>query len=298
MGKAVIDYGMKYLNKPYRYAGKGPKAFDCSGFTSFVFREFGYKLSSSSNRQDRQVPTIRRKEDLRPGDLVFFEGRSPKGKVEHVGIVCDVFPNAEFTFLHASVNRGVVVSHSTEPYYASRYLRGGRVLRDNDRAFVLKDRPSEIPKGVAVNDNKKNAFITPAKAKEMRPVRSSSVWMQKETESLDLQKKDAAVPEKARTDTVIIRSRPAPIPLSDTTRDEKEIKDVQKGIMVPPDTVKVPKPVKKFSSKGKSVVHEVKSGETLYSISRRYSCTVEQIREWNPRIGSLLKAGEKLILFP
>ena len=87
----IIDYGMKHLNKPYRYAGKGPSSFDCSGFTSFVFKEFGYRLSTSSSGQAKQVPSINRKEDLRVGDLVFFEGRAHNGRVGHVGIVKEVF---------------------------------------------------------------------------------------------------------------------------------------------------------------------------------------------------------------
>jgi len=68
IGQDIINFGMRYLNKPYRPAGKGPHAFDCSGFTSFVFREFGYRLSSSSAGQDRQLPSIMQREHLQVGD--------------------------------------------------------------------------------------------------------------------------------------------------------------------------------------------------------------------------------------
>src|SRR5690554_6422813 len=89
----IIEYGKKFLYKPYRYAVKGPNSFDCSGFTSFVFKEFGYKLNPSSAGQSQQGKTIRRKDDLQVGDLFFFEGRSHNGRVGHVGIVSEVRRN-------------------------------------------------------------------------------------------------------------------------------------------------------------------------------------------------------------
>ena len=114
----IIDYSMKYINTPYRYAGRTPRGFDCSGFTSFVFKEFGYRLNSSSSGQAKQYPSINNKRELRTGDLVFFEGRARNGHVGHVGIVKDVLAGGEFTFVHASTSNGVIVSRSTEPYYA------------------------------------------------------------------------------------------------------------------------------------------------------------------------------------
>jgi LysM repeat protein len=43
--------------------------------------------------------------------------------------------------------------------------------------------------------------------------------------------------------------------------------------------------------------HTVQMGETLYSISRQYGCSVEQLKEWNPQMGDVLRAGEKLRIF-
>ena len=140
--KEVLDYSNKFLGKPYRYAGKGPNSFDCSGFTSFVFKQFGYKLNSSSDGQDRQFPTIAQKEKLNKGDLVFFEGQRRNGRVGHVGIVTETFSNGEFRFIHASTTSGVIISKSTEPYYAARYLRGGRVLEEN--SFYVSAEQNQI----------------------------------------------------------------------------------------------------------------------------------------------------------
>ena len=76
-------------------------------------------------------------------DLVFFEGQKRNGKVGHVGIVTEIGSGGEFKFIHASTNNGVIISASTEPYYASRYLRGGRVLKETatQRAAVSTRAP-------------------------------------------------------------------------------------------------------------------------------------------------------------
>ena len=149
----VVNYSMQYLHRPYKAGGKGPHAFDCSGFTSYVFKKFGYKLGASSEEQDRQVPTIQRKDELQIGDLVFFEGQRRNGKVGHVGIVTEIKSNGAFKFIHATINNGVIISSSTEPYYASRYLRGGRVLKE-----TTKQRAS-APTRVQKNNQKKRASI-------------------------------------------------------------------------------------------------------------------------------------------
>ena len=129
----VVEYGKKYLNTPYRYAGTGPSSFDCSGYTSFVFRKFGYNLNPSSAGQARQGDAINSTSDLEVGDVVFFEGNSRNGRVGHVGIVSDIRKGGRFKFIHASTSNGVIISSSEEPYYSARYLRGGRVIKDTPK---------------------------------------------------------------------------------------------------------------------------------------------------------------------
>lgn len=71
---------MRYLGAPYRWAAAGPNAFDCSGFTMFVYRQVGVSLPHSSRAQIGHGQRVSRG-DLQPGDLVFFG--SP---IHHVGI--------------------------------------------------------------------------------------------------------------------------------------------------------------------------------------------------------------------
>ena len=70
----MLNFAVSFTGSRYRYGATGPKAFDCSGFTSYVFGKFGYALNRSSHQQINNGEQIERG-DLRPGDLVFFNGR-------------------------------------------------------------------------------------------------------------------------------------------------------------------------------------------------------------------------------
>lgn len=131
---SVINFGKIYLSLPYRYGGTTPRGFDCSGFTSHVFNNFGINLNRSSRDQASQLPSIN-KLDLKTGDLVFFEGQRHNGTVGHVGIVTETKPNGEFNFIHSSIKKGVTISSSEEQYYGSRFVKGGRVLDEN--SFIV-----------------------------------------------------------------------------------------------------------------------------------------------------------------
>lgn len=117
-----------HLGKRYVRGAKGPSAFDCSGFSSYVYRQFGYNLSPSSRQQFTQGVAVERN-DLRKGDLVFFTSRSSRGAVGHVGIVVAADNDkGTFKFIHASI-KGVKVSNF-EGYYVSRYLGARRVITE------------------------------------------------------------------------------------------------------------------------------------------------------------------------
>lgn len=125
----LLSEARSHMGKRYSRGSKGPNAFDCSGFSSYVYRQFGYSLSPSSRDQYNQGEKVDRKE-LRKGDLVFFKGRSVKGGVGHVGIVVDADEKGNFTFIHAATSKGITVSNCNEPYYASRFVGGKRVIND------------------------------------------------------------------------------------------------------------------------------------------------------------------------
>lgn len=125
----IITEAYRHLGKPYVWGAKGPSQFDCSGFTSYVYRQFGYNISPGSKIQYTQGRSIARK-DIRKGDLVFFTSPRSGSSVGHVGICVDADPAAgTFTFVHASI-RGVRVSSISEGYYAKRFIGARRIIAD------------------------------------------------------------------------------------------------------------------------------------------------------------------------
>ncbi len=115
---AVVRTALRFLGRPYQWAGIGNRGFDCSGLVYRVFRILGLGLPHSSSAQWRvgwAVPPGA----LAPGDLVFF--RTYTSGPSHVGIYL-----GGSRFIHASYSRGVVISSLDEPYYRARYLGARR----------------------------------------------------------------------------------------------------------------------------------------------------------------------------
>ncbi|PLT43718.1 C40 family peptidase [Paenibacillus sp. FSL W8-1187] len=108
------------IGTPYKSAGTTSKGFDCSGFTSYVFKQFKITLPHSSAAQSAMGKKVA-KDDLKAGDLVFFN-TSGKG-VSHVGVYV-----GDGKFAHASSSRGVTISELSESYYAKRYMSARRVM--------------------------------------------------------------------------------------------------------------------------------------------------------------------------
>lgn len=127
----IIEEASLYIGTPYRYGAGGPKAFDCSGFSSFIFRQFGYRLSHSSKGQAKEGRAVEGPlSNLQKGDIAVFGARRNKDDVGHVGIVIDVNGSGtNFRFIHAA-RGGVMISELQEEYYRERYLGARRILPD------------------------------------------------------------------------------------------------------------------------------------------------------------------------
>lgn len=120
-GEEVVNYAKTLLGKSYVYGGIGPNSFDCSGFTQYVYKNFGVNLSHSAAAQ-ANVGTTVSKSNLQLGDIVFFsQGGSSIG---HVGIFV-----GNNSFIHAAnPQKGVVITSLSDGYYTSNYKTAKRIL--------------------------------------------------------------------------------------------------------------------------------------------------------------------------
>lgn len=115
----VLDSARDLVGTPYRFGGTTPKGFDCSGFVRYNARQAGAELPRTAREQYSATKAVD-KEELRPGDLVFFNTRG-RG-VGHVGIYV-----GDNKFIHAPNKRkDVEVTSMNDKYYKQRYVRGGR----------------------------------------------------------------------------------------------------------------------------------------------------------------------------
>lgn len=129
----ITDFASKFLGRKYVWGATGPKSFDCSGFTSYVFKNQGIELPRTSRMQYTQGETVSRS-DLRAGDLMFFSSpRSGKGRVGHVAIVVSVNPDDNsLTFIHASSSKGISYQKFPDGGYYSRHYIGAKRVIDSD----------------------------------------------------------------------------------------------------------------------------------------------------------------------
>lgn len=127
IGQDVVELALSYLDVPYVYGGASPKGFDCSGFTMYIFSQFGYSLPHSATSQWNSSGEYVERDDLQPGDLVLFcdPSRSNGKACSHVGIYI-----GDNEFVHASSGssgKRVRISGLDEDYYDG-YYKGAKRL--------------------------------------------------------------------------------------------------------------------------------------------------------------------------
>lgn len=121
--RELMAEARKWLGTKYRYGGHSRSGTDCSGMIMELFRKvYGLKLPRSSAQQQAYSVRIRR-DELRAGDLLFFDTTKGRRGVSHVGLYM-----GGGEMIHASGSRGVIVSRIDERYYKDRYHSSGRVL--------------------------------------------------------------------------------------------------------------------------------------------------------------------------
>lgn len=116
----IVSYSYNFLGRPYVWGAAGPSAFDCSGFTQYVYSAFGVGLGHYTGSQ-YEVGQPVKKSELIPGDLVFF---NTDGSISHVGMYI-----GGGQFIHASSgSKKVTISELSGSYYTQRYAGARRIL--------------------------------------------------------------------------------------------------------------------------------------------------------------------------
>jgi N-acetylmuramoyl-L-alanine amidase len=115
----IVSYAKKLLGVRYVSGGYSTKGFDCSGFVGYVLDRFGISHERTAADLSQSGTSVKR-EELQPGDLIFFDTNGGHDSINHVGIYI-----GNNKFIHASsyLNREVTISSLGDGYYSKRYMK-------------------------------------------------------------------------------------------------------------------------------------------------------------------------------
>ncbi|WP_412034216.1 C40 family peptidase [Pseudomonas donghuensis] len=130
----VLSRAVNVLGTPYRWGGSSPsKGFDCSGLVKYAFNDIDeVDLPRTSNAMASGHGIKVDRNDLKPGDLIFFNIKSRR--VNHVAIYL-----GNDRFIHAPrTGKRVSIDTLNKPYWQSRYVVAKRVLPKSQQLALAK----------------------------------------------------------------------------------------------------------------------------------------------------------------
>lgn len=291
---SIINFGKLFLNTPYRYGSPGTSSFDCSGFTSYVYRNFGYNLKRSSAEQAEQFEPVQ-PEELKTGDLVYFSGRSRSKRVGHVGIVVSKNDNGTFDFIHAAVRKGVTISNSDEAYYSKRFVKANRVVGFDPFSVVrsaatdnISSNLNEEPIAPIVNNSNVQRIKKRIPAEYHRVKRGETLSSIAQKYGMSI----AELKEKNR-----IKGSKLSLKQQLKVKDEENLMVIEPAKVLAENTKSELQAAKKQQIAENTVpVHTVKSGETLFSIAKANNTTVAELKKLNDLSNGKIRLGQELKL--
>ena len=291
----IIEEAKTHLGTPYVYGGKGPKSFDCSGFTRYVYAKFGYTLSPVATYQVGEGRRVSGHiSNLQKGDLVFFSGRGGGSRVGHVGIYIEPDESGEgFRFIHAAVHGGIKISNVKESYYIRRFLGASRVIPDFGSRAVLnepeveprlepgKDYVVDIRDTLSLSENEYRVLLL-ADGKWVYVSPDGGVTQPDSTLRIVLMPDGKWTAADITKKQLPVIEEPAKVPAAPATASQPAVKA---AVRTSPTSAK--------KSSG-SASHTVKAGETLYSIAKKNGTTVDKIKKLNGLKSDNIQPGKKL----
>ena len=147
----IVDAAKSWIGTPYLWGGQTKEGTDCSGLTMVLYQDVaGVSIPRNSARQCEYCVGIGR-EDLQPGDLIFFTSNTSGDNVGHVGLYI-----GGGNMIHASASRGVMSSNIDERYWRLHYHSSGRV---NAATYAMTSTRRQKP---AKNNRHPEAPASPA----------------------------------------------------------------------------------------------------------------------------------------
>jgi hypothetical protein len=143
LAEDVVDLAAQLIGRPYVWGAEGPKAFDCSGLTQFVYQEIGVDLPRRAISQSTFGDPAGKR--LQRGDLLFFSTDARQSLVTHVGLY-----EGDGVMIDASKRHGRVRRDNLDdPFWVERFMFARRVILSADgdktpdrRADRTGDQPS------------------------------------------------------------------------------------------------------------------------------------------------------------
>ena len=134
-GNEIVNYAKALQGVRYQYGGTTPSGFDCSGFTSYVYKKAGITISRTAAQQYGQGTSVS-KSNLQAGDLVFFNnlGRG----ATHVGIYIG---NSNFI---SAESEGITISSINDPYYWGKYYLGAKRILSTQVPVTSTPKPLPV----------------------------------------------------------------------------------------------------------------------------------------------------------
>ena len=126
LADSILERGMSLIGTRYRFGGTSEAGFDCSGFIGYLFREeAGMNLPRSTREMINVDAPLVARNNLKPGDLLFFSTSGRRGRVSHAGIYL-----GDDQFIHSSSRRsgGVRIDSLGDRYWSKTFIEAKRAL--------------------------------------------------------------------------------------------------------------------------------------------------------------------------
>ena len=128
----AVDLAARLIGRPYVWGAEGPRSFDCSGLTQYVYQQVGVDLPRRAIQQARTGDAAGRR--LQRGDLLFFSTDTRRSLVTHVGLYEGNGVMIDASRRHGRVRRDDL----SDQYWAERFMFARRV----GSSAAIPDRPT------------------------------------------------------------------------------------------------------------------------------------------------------------